>query len=116
MNIAYAIPLADTWGMHGDVGWGWMVGMMAFMIVFWGAIILGFVWLIRGGSDSRWGRQPDAPTNPSDHRETPIELLDRRFAEGTVSVEEYRARRRVLADGAEASSRSDEDALTGPYA
>jgi uncharacterized membrane protein len=29
-------------------------------------------------------------------RETPLEILDRRFAEGEISEEDYRARREVL--------------------
>ena len=29
MNVAEIIPLADTWGMHGDVGWGWMALLVA---------------------------------------------------------------------------------------
>ena len=28
MSLTKAIPLADTWGMHGDLGWGWMLLMM----------------------------------------------------------------------------------------
>ena len=47
MNIAQIIPLADTWGMHGDVGWGWMALMMTLMVLFWAAVIFGIVWLIR---------------------------------------------------------------------
>ena len=43
-------PLADAWGMHDGVGTGWMIGMSLMMVLFWGAIILGIVWLIRGVS------------------------------------------------------------------
>ena len=100
MNVAYAIPVADTWGMHGDVGWGWMVGMMVLMVLFWGAIILGVVWLIRGGFDARPGWRTEAPGGIPERRETPTELLERRFAEGTITVEDYRERRQVLANGA----------------
>jgi len=56
------------------------------MVLFWGAIILGIVWLVRGRSDAwRGGR-----------REKPLHLLERRFAEGAISVEEYHERRDVL--------------------
>lgn len=91
MNIAQAIPLGDTWGMHGDVGWGWMTAMMIFMVLFWGAVIFGIVWLIRG---TGWG----SPTRgePSAPKESPLDILDRRFAEGAISEEDYRARREVL--------------------
>ena len=108
MEIAQIIPIADTWGMHdGDVGWGWMVGMMFMMVLFWGAIIFGVIWLIRGAVGNR----------PEERRESPAEILERRFAEGTVSVEDYRARRKVLANGStEANGAHDEETLATPRA
>ena len=108
MEIAQIIPIADTWGMHdGDVGWGWMVGMMFMMVLFWGAIIFGVIWLIRGAVGSR----------PEERRESPTELLERRFAEGAVSVEDYRARRKVLANGStKANGAHDEETLATPRA
>jgi putative membrane protein len=60
--------------------------MMIGMALFWGAIILGIVWLIRNGTEPQQ-RQP---------KETALTILDRRFAEGAVSLEEYRQRRDVL--------------------
>jgi putative membrane protein len=54
-----------------------------------GALIVGIVFLIRGGAFS--AREPSA------RKETPLEILDRRFAEGEISEEDYRARREVLA-------------------
>jgi putative membrane protein len=95
MNVGGIIPLADTWGMHGDVGWGWMALMMVVMVLFWGAVIVGIVWLIRtiaGG-----GPAPARETPAG--RESAVEILDRRFAEGALTVEDYRARRAILADG-----------------
>ena len=90
MNIAQTIPLADTW-MHGGWGWGWMTLMMAMMVLFWGAVIVGIVWLIRGTGSAAWMRDRDVS------KETPVEILERRFAEGEISEEDYRARREVLA-------------------
>src|SRR5512133_3645084 len=89
MDIAQTIPVSDTW-MHG--GWGWMSLMMVMMVLFWGAVIFGVVWLIRGATQggSHAGERP--PRN-----ESPIEILERRFAEGEMSEEDYRARREVLA-------------------
>ena len=92
MNVAEIIPLADTWGMHGDVGWGWMALMMAVMVLFWGAVIFGIVWLVR--SVSGGGPAPSGETPVS--RETAVEILERRFAEGALTLEDYRARREVL--------------------
>lgn len=93
MTFASSLPLADTWGMHGDVGAGWMVGMMFLMVLFWAAVIFGIVWLVRGPHDGWRG----------DRRETPSEILDRRFAEGAISVEEYNERKGVI-------GRADRDA------
>lgn len=82
------LVLADGWGMHdGDIGWGWMVVMMLGMVVFWGAIIFGVVWLIRGGAVAA------SQTGSAE------ELLARRLAEGTISVEEYEQRRAALSGG-----------------
>ena len=92
MDIAQVTPLADTW-MHGDWGWGWMSLMMAMMLLFWGAVIVGIVWLIRGAAPPPWAHGRDV------NKETPVEILDRRFAEGEISEEDYRARREVLAGG-----------------
>ena len=91
MNFTGIALLADTWGMHGDdVGTGWMVVMMVAMLLFWTAIILGIVWLARGSFEGwRWREGP---------RETPSEILERRFAEGAISAEEYQQRREVIAD------------------
>ena len=60
--------------------------MMIGMAIFWGAIILGIVWLIRNGTETQQRRA----------EETALTILDRRFAEGAVSLEDYRARRDVL--------------------
>ena len=88
MNIALAVPLADTWDMHGDIGTGGWIVMAVVMVLFWGAIILGIAWLVRGSDAWRGGR-----------RDKPLDLLERRFAEGTISVEEYHERRDVLETG-----------------
>ena len=86
MNVTEALPLADSWGMHGDVGAGWMVGMMVVMALVWGAIVLGAVWLVRAALDGRQAAR----------REPALDVLQRRFAEGALSAEDYRARRAVL--------------------
>jgi putative membrane protein len=61
-------------------------------VLFWGAIILGAVWLIRGIA-----RGGSAPADKVAPRESPVEILERRFAEGEITEEDYRARREVLA-------------------
>jgi putative membrane protein len=111
MNIAQTIPLADTW-MHGGWGWGWMTLMMVVMVLFWGAVIFGIFWLIRGSVRGKWGRS-ETPVN----KESPVEILDRRFAEGAITAKDYQARREVLDNGpARSNGARTDEALTGPGA
>ena len=106
MNLAQTLPLADSWGMHGgDVGVGWMI----VMVLFWAAIILGVVWLFRGALTAQSARV-GPPT------ERPLETLDRRFAEGAITTEEYRERRAVLTTGAGQGPRDDQVAPTATTA
>ena len=85
-----ALLLADTWGMHdNDVGVGWMIVMMLGMVLFWGLVILGVIWLVR-----EYGHPSHRAGGPND----PLTILDRRFANGEISAKEYEERRRVLAD------------------
>ena len=58
------------------------------VVLFWAAVILGIVWLVRGASGGwHWG---------GERKETPSEILERRFAEGSISVEDYHQRREVI--------------------
>jgi uncharacterized membrane protein len=99
--------LADTW-MHGNWGWGWMTLMMVVMVLFWGAVIFGFFWLIRG----EWGRSE----RPID-KEGPVDIFDRRFAEGAITPEDYQARRKVLLNRPASSNGAQrEEVLTAPGA
>jgi putative membrane protein len=83
--------LADSdWNSHmGNWGAGWWILMAAMMVVFWGLVILGVVWLIRSS----------APGHHHTHSGSALELLDRRLAQGEISPEEYRERRDVLRGG-----------------
>jgi putative membrane protein len=92
VNAVFAVLLADSFDMHGEVGTGWMIVMMVAMVLFWGAIIVGIVWLVRGASGGGWHWG-------GERKETPSEILERRFAEGAISVEDYQARREVIAGG-----------------
>jgi uncharacterized membrane protein len=60
--------------------------MMLGMMLFWIAALVGFVWLVHSGIEHR--RDPLA--------ETALSILDRRFAEGTISVDDYRERKGIL--------------------
>jgi putative membrane protein len=103
MNIAQAIPLADTW-MHGGWGWGWMTLMMVVMVLFWGAIIFGVFWLVRSAAGDGSSRR-----EASASKESPVEILDRRFAEGAITAEEYRVSREVLVGESAGSNGAPKD-------
>lgn len=85
------VPLANAADDHHGWGGGWWVVMVVGMLVFWGLVIVGGVWLARelAGRRSRRGEEPAA-----------LEILDRRLAEGAISTEEYDERRRALLDAA----------------
>ena len=71
-------------------GGGWWIAHLIFMLLIAALVILAIVWLVRNlGAGS--GRQRGEPTA--------LEVLDRRFAEGAISVEEYHERRRILGGG-----------------
>ena len=102
-NIAQTISLADAWG------WGWMIPMMVMMVLFWGAVILGIAWLIRGAARG-WSAREEKPVGT----ESALEILERRFAEGAMSVEDYRERREVLGNGS--AGENDAHAKEAPRA
>jgi putative membrane protein len=72
-----------TWD-HDGPGW-WIV----FVPLFWIAVVVGVIVLFR--SRGPWGPWPSAQP-----RETALEVLERRYAEGAVDEDEYRRRRSVL--------------------
>jgi uncharacterized membrane protein len=69
-----------------------------------GAMMWMMVGMGRGASSRRSSARTESPIPTS----SPLEILERRFAEGELSPEEYRSRRDLL-DGAEAPDRGDED-------
>jgi putative membrane protein len=94
MSIASTLLLADMWDTNGHMGGGWWVVMMLWMVVFWGAVIFGIVWLVRSASSQSGSRSQES---------TPLEILDRRFAEGAISVDDYHERRRMLTGSPDAT-------------
>ncbi len=87
MLYALSTVIADSGGHMFDNDWsgGWWILMMVGMIVFWALIILGGAWVVRSVILSR--REPT---------ERPIEILDRRFAQGEIDEDEYQKRRSAL--------------------
>ena len=97
MTVSSHLPLADGWGMHGDgIGAGWWILMVAFMLVFMGAMMWMMMRGMRAGASSDSSTPPDRPGT----RETPVETLERRFAEGELTIEDYRERREALMSAA----------------
>lgn len=99
MNAFPATVLADTWADHHDMGTGGWILMMLGMVIFWGAIIALVVWVTRGGS-----RSP--------RTESPEDVLRRRLADGSITVEQHEQRRAAL----HATSAPDARHPTGPAA
>jgi putative membrane protein len=71
---------------HDGPGW-WIV----FVPLFWILVIGGIVLLLR--SRGPWG-----PPQFAGHRETALEVLERRYAQGEIGLEEYQERRAVLSE------------------
>lgn len=85
------------WGGSWGVG-NWLV--MGFgMVVFWGLVAAGVIWLVRAlSARDSGGRQAPPPSPPVDP--TPRgarDILDERYARGEIDDDEYRTRRDTLA-------------------
>ena len=94
MNIAQSLLLADSWGMHdGDVGMGWWIIGVPFMLLMMG----GMMWMMMRGM----GGGSSAPTETPGTTESPVE--------GEISVEEYRTRREELINGTDEPNGDQKD-------
>ncbi len=79
-----------------DIGWGWEFLMGVGMVVFWGIIVLAVIWLVRGGNIGSSAQDPPAAKAPAAPAESAKDILDRRLANGEISLEEYRERRAAM--------------------
>ncbi len=79
-------------GYPSMMGWGfgWMMFMPVFMIVFWGLVIWGVVAVVQG--ISRGG----GPGPAVAREESALEILKRRYARGEIDKEEYEDKKRDL--------------------
>ena len=106
MDFAQIIPLADSWGMHdGDIGMGWWIVGVPFMLLMMG----GMMWMMMRGMGGGSSPESAAPSESPGSPESPVEILERRFAEGAISVDEYRARREELINGTDEPNADHED-------
>lgn len=89
-NPAFAQGFDNREWWMSNWGWGHMAFGGTMMVVFWGGIILLAVLLARGLGA---GERRDAPS-----RQSPIEILQERFAKGEIDQKEYDDRRRILSE------------------
>lgn len=74
----------------GGVGWPAMMLMMLAMLLFWVAVILAVIWLVRWIVEQA-GRGRSEDVGPDAH-----EIIRRRYARGEISREEYERLRQDL--------------------
>jgi putative membrane protein len=111
VNVAQTTPIADSWGMHGSGGW-WILGAVV-MMVFMG----GMMWMMMRGMGGGSSQSSSMPSESPGTTPSALEILERRFAQGEISSEEYRERREVLANGgAESNGAVKKERLTAPSA
>ena len=74
---------AGGWDWHPMWGmWGFGMGIM--MLLFWAAVIVGIIALVRWV----WG-QGKGESFPSLGKESPLDIAKRRYASGEISKEEF---------------------------
>jgi putative membrane protein len=83
---------SGPWEWHPMMGWGmWGFGMGIMMLIFWAAIIVGIVALVRW----LWTQGKGTPST-GDGRESPLDIAKRRYAGGEITKEEFEALKRDL--------------------
>ena len=85
---------------HMDWDNGWWIVMMIAMLLILALLAIGAIWSMR----SLAGGSHVPGSAPGGQAADPMAILDRRLAEGAISVEEYEERRRVLADASGSAS------------
>jgi uncharacterized membrane protein len=93
--------------------WGWGIGMVVCMLMMG---VMMFAMMGHGRASGGWTRWwPERWPESREEKETPLDVLERRFAEGEISVEDYRERREILANGTVTQNGGHkDDALTAP--
>lgn len=104
LAVLVLVPLAwygfSGWQGGGWGGWGmmgpWMMGGvgglgMIPMILFWGLIIWGIVWLARGSGGGGMSHSDHA-----EHHDSAMDILKSRYARGEINKQEFEDKKRDL--------------------
>jgi putative membrane protein len=82
--------------MMGWYGGGMGAGMWVFMGVFWIALIALIIWLVVRLLPSSARATTTAPPPQVPAQESPVDILDHRFARGEIDLEAYQVQRAAL--------------------
>ena len=71
---------------------GWI-----FMLIFWGALIFGAIWLVKYlfQSNQQSPQQPPS-TSPQSGNINPLEILEQRYARGEITREQFETMKQDL--------------------
>lgn len=92
----------DMWNGTGHGMWPWGIMMGLFWLLVVGIVIFLVVYLARQwgeGPPQTAGGPPGGGEPPEPRRESPREILDRRYAAGEIDREEYEQRKADLESG-----------------
>jgi putative membrane protein len=79
-------------GMHWGMGWGMGFGWLLF-VVFWALVIAALVLVVKR-------LMPQTQTAGGARQQTPLEILQSRYARGEIEREEYEQKKRDLTSSA----------------
>ena len=83
-----------AWWGDGGFGWPWPgLIWLVFVVLFWGGLIALLIWAVRSTTAPR-----RHPYQPDMTRESAMDMLRRRLAEGEITPEEFERIKDLLRD------------------
>jgi putative membrane protein len=70
-------------GMGIGMGWGWIIGLLVLVLIIW--------LVVRSTAAST-----NDTANPQEEKETPLDLLKKRYARGEISKDEFNEKKRDI--------------------